>query len=742
MKSVLRRCVKVGQLATMKRSFWFGALFACLALETASGQPAEVWVPFQPPADRDTPSAIDLRGLNEPAAGDGGFIGTKSGNFIHGTTGEPVRFWAVNGPPHELKGAALRDAARMLARRGVNLVRVHGAMCNKDGEFDPSKVAHAQEVVRALKSEGIYTHFSIYFPLWLTPRSGHPWLEGYDGKTHPFVALYFNPRFQDEYRKWWTSLLATPDPVTGRKLVEEPAVMGVEMINEDSFYFWTFDAKRIPDAQLRILEAKFGRWLATRHGSVAKALAAWGPGTKVDRDAPEAGRVGFRPLWAISQQKTVRDQETVQFLYEVQSGFYRGTREYLRSIGFRGVITASNWSTASPEVLGPIEKLSYLEGDFVDRHGYFAGPHSGEASEWSLRDGQVYADRSALRLDGNEPGKPRSFNHPVMDPEYGGRPSMISETTFNRPNRYRTEAPLMFAAYGALQDTDAIVHFAFDGARWAVKPNFFMQPWTLATPTMLGQFPATALIYRKGLIAPGAVVARVRLATNELFELKGTPLPQDASLDELRARDLPLGGGEVKKGGRIDPLVHFVGRTVVDFGPGTTRATVEELAPWMDRAGMTVRSTTRELSLDYGKGVLVVNAPGAQGVCGALKLAGLVDTHEASFESSLELGCFLLVPLDGPSIAASSRLLLQVMSEEKATGFETIDADKGRKKIVHIGTDPWRIRALEGTVRLKRPDAASLTVSALDGAGAVKAKVGDAGTIRLRPDTIYYLIEK
>ena len=51
-----------------------------------------------------------------------------------------------------------------------------------------------------------------------------------------------------------------------------------------------------------------------------------------------------------------------------------------------------------------------------------------------------------------------------MDPSYDGKPSMISETTWNRPNRYRSEAPLFYAAYGALQDSDAIVHFALDTA--------------------------------------------------------------------------------------------------------------------------------------------------------------------------------------------------------------------------------------------------------------------------------------
>ncbi len=72
---------------------------------------------------------------------------------------------------------------------------------------------------------------------------------------------------------------------------------------------------------------------------------------------------------------------------------------------------------------------------------------------------------------------------------------MISETTWNRPNRFRSEAPLYYAVYGALQHSDAIVHFALDGTNWSAKPGFFMQPWSLMTPAMMGQFPAAALCF-------------------------------------------------------------------------------------------------------------------------------------------------------------------------------------------------------------------------------------------------------
>jgi hypothetical protein len=74
--------------------------------------------------------------------------------------------------------------------------------------------------------------------------------------------------------------------------------------------------------------------------------------------------------------------------------------------------------------------------------------------------GHTYSDRSGLRFDAEQPGKPKQFVHPGMDPHYDDKPSMLSESTWNRPNRFRSEAPLYFAVYGALQHSDAIVHFA------------------------------------------------------------------------------------------------------------------------------------------------------------------------------------------------------------------------------------------------------------------------------------------
>ena len=170
------------------------AWFASFVVWAADG---ESWFPFDPKPDSFTNgSAIDLRFLNERFAGEQGFIGVKDGQFIHTRTGESVRFWAVNGPPQELRGADLRQCAKMLAKHGLNLVRVHGGYFDERGEVDLVKVKHAIEIVEAMRAEGIYTHLSIYFPLWLSPKPDNPWLKGYDGQHHPFAALFFNQEFQ------------------------------------------------------------------------------------------------------------------------------------------------------------------------------------------------------------------------------------------------------------------------------------------------------------------------------------------------------------------------------------------------------------------------------------------------------------------------------------------------------------------------------------------------------------------
>ncbi len=218
-------------------------------------------------------------------------------------------------------------------------------------------------------------------------------------------------------------------------------------------------------------------------------------------------------------------------------------------------------------------------------------------------------------------------------------------------------------------------------------------------------------------------------------------MPQDASFDELRLKDVPT-GTSLKANSVIDPLVHYAGRTSVKFSETGGPPKLVDLAPYIDHAAQTVTSTNRQLKLDYGKGILKIDAPAAQGVSGNLKAAGPVETADLSISSDMELGHIIAVALDGKPLATSAKVLLQVMSEERPTGYRTEDAGNGNHRITDIGRDPWLVKDLSGTIKMKRPDAASLKVTPLDFNGYPLKPIGAATEIKLGQETVYYLITR
>ena len=710
---------------------------AARRMETADGRN---WKPWNPGRDPHRDSPIDLRRLNEQEAGAQGWVTVQDGQFTLGS-GQSVRFWAVNGPHKNLRGEDLQHALRDLAKRGVNLVRIHGAIFDKNtGRLREDDVARIREVVRRAKAEGIYTHLSIYFPLWFDPQAGLEFLEGYDGASKPFASLFFNPAFESHYQEWWR-LLLTSSEGGGETLLREPALFGVELVNEDSFFFWTFTDNNLPEPQLVLLESLFHDWVVDRYGSVEEAYTAWN-GQRMRKDTPDGGRLDFRSLYNMFSDRTPRDQDTARFLAETQRDFYQRQVAFLKGLGFKGLITASNWHTANDRIFKPLELWSYLPGDFIDRHGYFGTFKKGTNVSWSIRAGHTYADRSAFRFESREPGGPRDFSHPVADVKVNGMPSMISETTWTRPNRYRTEAPLFYAAYASLQDSDSIVHFAHDGAGWNVKPQYWMQPWTLMSPSQMGQFPATALIYRRGDIAPGERMATVGLSLREIFSLQGTPLVQEGNLDELRLVDVTQ-TGPVKEGNVIDPRIHFIGRTELRFGENPPETVVASLAPYLDEDRQLLKASNNQIQLDYGKGVLKVRAPLTQALAGNLNAAGPTDLGVLSVDSPLDLGHIILVSLDGAPLSTSGSMLLQVMTEERNTDWKQRNQiDTGTYLVRNIGRDPWRYKAPEGDVRLTRDDAGELTVTPLDLNGYPREAMGNADNMSLRDDTVYYWIHR
>lgn len=706
----------------------------------------EGWFAWEPDTDTFAPSPIDLRRLNEKFAGEGGFIQVREDGFVHEKTGKPVRFWAVNvgGETVNLDKASIDYMARSLAKEGVNLVRIHGPVWQGDDirAVDKTHLERLQYFVSALKREGIYTSLSIYFPLWLDMKDSMGFA-GYGNGKKPFALLFFNPDFQQIYRDWWKAVLTTPNPYAdNRPLGLDPALAMTEMVNEDSFLFWTFTPyEAVPAPQMEILEKQFGDWLAQKYGSLNNAFAAWANQGSARGDDQKNGRAGFLPLYEIFSKKNQRAQDTASFLADRQRSFFDETRTYLKNtLGYRGSVYASNWTTADARTLGPLEKWSNASADFLDRHGYFGGRHEGERASYSLSNGDKFENRSALLFSPDKPGDAPNFSLPLWDIEYNNKPSTITEVNWTPPNRFRADQPFLAATYGSLQGTDALFFFATGSPSWEQT----LAKFPVRTPVTAGQFPAAALVYRLGYVKPAATVVEANLPIADIRALKGAPLSAPQNLDEFRAKDIPVGqAAPVQNLSTLDPLAFCVGRVAVNFTDVSKPSRSVDLTRYIDRNAQVARSQTGELAWNWKDGRAVLIAPKATGATGFLGRAGSISLKDVTVETPLEYGTVLLVSLDDKPLAESGRMLLQVMSEENNDGYEvSAPDDKGLQTIKDIGHAPLVVKQIAGTVLLRRADAAGLKVTALDANGYPAGMVGTGKRIALRPNTVYYLIEK
>ncbi len=722
------------------------SLMLLLTLSPALVWAQEGWFDFDPPKDDfESDAMLDLSFLNEEEAGQYGRIVARGEDFVHEANGQPVRFWGVNrGQWDSMSREEWQEAAKSLAKRGVNLVRFHSGIFygkNDEGkarwEISEDKLDSLFYAIAALKEEGIYSHLSLYFPLWLRMNENEERFPGLNGEP-PFMLHVINDDFESVYRTWWERALTERNPYTGIPLAEDPAVMGLELVNEDSFFFWTFPSK-VPERYIATLRKDFGDWAAEKYGSVEKAVQAWN-GAKVGGDEIGKGELGF-PHWSqVPDRKSARDKDTVLFLATKQRGWAKETIDWMKAdLGYRGNITVSNWITANAETLEPVERWTYLDGDFTDKHAYFSSYAKGEHAAWSMRKGHMIGDRALTKFMPSDPtkGQANEFDVPWLRPTWNNMPKMISETSWLRRNRYRAEAPLFYAAYGALNGTDAYTHFSFDTDKWEVKPRFFVQPWTLMSPTQMGQFPAAALIYRLNYVEEGPASVVLNITEEEIFDLKGLPLPKDTGVDDLRAQEIQ--GGNLVADTGFDPLLKLTGRVMVNLGAEGEHRINPAARQKIDYEAKTVESINGQLKLDWGKGLMTINAPKAQGVVGFLGENEPVKLTDVMFESPMEFGAVVAVSLDNQPLASSRRILVQVMAEEQPTGWETRPAQNGLRQITNLGKDPWQAKELAGKVSI-RGNVSRAT--ALDLNGYEREVVANENQFELLSDAIYYILER
>ena len=710
----------------------------------------QTWA-FDYPADGLRAGALlDLRSLNEAVAGEKGFVTVSAdGDFLDGA-GRPLRFWAINAKSDFDDPADLDRSARNLAKMGVNLARLFVELAPKDGALDvpdAKAIDHVWRAEAAFKKQGIYV---IICPFWkMTLQASHG-IEGYAGDAESWSVGFFNPVFRKAIKAWTAKLFGDRNPYSGLRLADDPAVAVIETQNEDSLLFWTFGTMKEP--QKRLFAKQFAAWLEKKHGSLDKALAAWG-GEKVDGDDLANGTVGLLPTYAINTAatgKADRAADQVEFMARTQHDYYQDLRAHYRSLGCKQVVNSSNWITADPLRLNDVERWSYTGDEVIAVNKYYGSRHEGENNGWRIDPGHTIANETGVR---DLRGLPTNLK------QVAGHAMIITESSWVSPNRYQAEGPFLMAAYQSLTGIDAFCWFcqtavAYDDDQAINLPFITMRDqhppfkWSCMIPGMLGAFPANAIALRRGYIKKAKPVVHEARSLASVFQ-RDYPLIAEAPEFDPNRRE----GGEAqaqaeknKLTGGVDPLAFLVGPVEVEYGADPAKTVVApDLKAHIDAAKKTVTSATGEITMDYGRGVCLVDAPKTKGVCGFLKEAGgSFPLTDAAIVSGNRYAVINVVAMDDQPLTTSRQVLIQYGSIAKPTGWETKDLGDDKEEIVNVGHKPWQVVKADATVTLANHGLAKAV--ALDPAGFPTATVvqvkRESGTliVTLPPDALYVVL--
>jgi len=651
--------------------------------------------------------------------------------------------------------------AKYLAKHGINCVRLHGGWFYGSGpnasEVDPEKQDDAFYFIAALKKEGIHTAISPYFQHWLdlSQSSKFP---GYESvkSGRPFTLHFFHEPFQEAMRDWYRAILDTENPYTGTKLRDDPAVATFEIVNEDNFFFWTFNPQKIlPEVYRKELEKQFGNWLTAKYGSIDKAKAQWGDegDSVLPSDAPSEGRMGLYSTWMMSEEPMLQGRtnkkraiDSARFLVETMSDFYGEMVTFLRDdLGYPGPINSTSFAVADPKIMTGLIRLAQSPLGINDFHGHYRGAME-KGQGWNVGEKSKYYDRSVLRLMSKQ-GEPEAGIDSVMHRVANDfLPLINTEFSYMLPNRYQPEIAPTVAIFGRECGYDQVSFFALDESNgWISSMQSF---FPVQTPNIAAQWPATSILFRGNILEEGDIVVKETIDPEKVLNLEGTKIVPPMFIDEVGAAAVgkdadAFNNDETLKKFGFNPRAFLLGKVMYDFQKGAENklALHPELDTLIkgDKRGMI--SSSGQYRWNTSLGLLRLEAAGGQGAIGFLAEAGEIELPDMKIKSSLPFASILAVAMDEKPLKESKKILLQVMSESHNYGFEATPQD-GKRTIKSMGKEPIVVRDFEGTVQFMIPGAAQAKVSVLDPNGyAVDSFVG-AASITLRPEALYYIIQR
>jgi hypothetical protein len=627
-------------------------------------------------------SPVDLSFLLDAPAGRQGFVHAAGGHLVTGD-GRRIRLWGVNitdWSPGSTQIPAKEDAplwAATLARYGVNCVRLQfldlpaprglvAAGRNDTRALDPDQLDREDFFLAELEKRGIYIDFNLLV--------GRPFRAG-DGvadadRIHEGAkgTSLFDRTMIDLQKEYARQLLTHVNPYTKRSYADDPAVAIVEINNENAIWLGYRGPSPYYD---RELDGIYNAWLAKN----ATAAETW----SLRRETGAGGSDPIPLLDGPEVGNAPRDRFDVEsrFYLWLESGYFDYMREFLqKDLGIRCLILAtadhSHHNTGYPML------LATAPFDAFDGHDYWQHP-------WERKVKSPMVD---------DP-----LNSTVVElsrTAEAGKPYTVSEVNEAFPNDSGAEQIPILAAYGGLQDWDAILWYTFEPKKDPGGRPYIGDPFDISLdPIKMPELAAGALTFLRGDVSPARETVTRTYSEEQVFDSY-----------RLWENERPY----FTPGFPLwIPLEHASRIASLDDGPTQKFASESRPAPIVSDTAQLTWSATKP-----GAGQVVVDTPRTQEIVGFSAAQGKPPAN-LSADVANPFSAILLASLDAQPIAHSGRLLLVAGARAVNTGMAWNSAHTG---LSAWGSAPTLIEPVSGRILLRDLDgAAGVLVQPLDGAG-------------------------
>ena len=656
------------------------------------------WFPLDPSNSLE-PGVIGMSDWLDAPAGGHGYLTMEGDDFVF-EDGTRIKFWGTNhgnrgcGPEKE----EAEKRADWYAKMGINAVRLHKFTYQGNAGFGhPENSSWLTDegwdrldyYMARLKERGIYYSWSsVYGHILAAGDSSRVVAHGEirDNRENRTSGLInFAPDLQQVVIDLHVHMLEHRNPYTGLRYADDPALVSVELQNEDNI-FWVFPrtVESCPTYK-KMFCRQFSGWLLQKYGSHEEMVKAWG-GEEALNLFPEQmtgehlDKQNIYPTGQFSHygEEAMNDPvraprllDNARFLYELQEDYYGRFVEAVRETGYRGPLVGSCWQ-AGYGVIHYYNLYTDYEVGIIDRHNYFGSrPH---------------------RLETGSFPNASMFNHPGSGLISSGlmsvrdRPFVLSEWIVKLPTEWVADGPAIIGVYGmGLQDWDGSFHFASRGYGFSEtmqNPNIY----NTNNITQIGLFPALARMIYRDDVAEGASLPDRYVHVPSLEEGRigfSEKVRQSGDIKEL--------GGDVP----IDALVK--GKIQLAFADQYTESQLESYGSILEEDP--VVSNTGQLAwYRDGGGCFTLESEGTVAVCGfAEGRVFQLGEFEITVESPYAM-VFLTATEKDRTLESSRSILITTMARARDTGMEyAIEGARG--DLLKTGSAPLLVEPVRATVK-------------------------------------------